>query len=208
MFGALAVSSAFGATINPYSTTGSFSSSTELAGHAFTAEENFNAVSSIFTITVSNAAGTHVVSGGVWNDVVSQGGPQTTTISLTSGEAMLGLIGLWDLSPNGAGSNLRITVNFQGGGSQDLTQILGNTILGAPGDGNPGQSATPFTFGFTSSQAFTSITISGALNVGVENYTLDNLQAGLVANAIPEPGTFGMVGLAMVGLGLLRRTRR
>ncbi|MFM2124473.1 MAG: hypothetical protein RL328_924 [Acidobacteriota bacterium] len=202
---ALSASSVFGATINPYYTTGTFSSATELAGQNFTAVEAFNAVSSIFTITpATTSIGTHNVSGGVWNDVVSQATSpvMSTSISLTSGNSMLGVIGLWDLSPGSAGSNLAITINFQGGGSQTLTYILGSGV-----GGNTGQSTTPFYFGFTSDQAFTSFTISAASNGGVENFTLDNLQAVSPA-AVPEPSTFGMVGLAMVGLGLLRRSRR
>ena len=183
--------------------------SSDLSGQTFTAVENFNAVSSIFTITPSVPGATHSVSGGVWNDVVSSTSSpaQTTTISLTNGNSMLGVIGLWDLSPGQNGSNIQITINFVGGGSQTLTQILGGTTGFASGNANTGNATSQFTFGFTSSQAFSSFTLSGAIPVGQEAFNLDGLQA-VSPTAVPEPGTFGLVGLAMVGLGLLRRARR
>ncbi len=73
--------------------------------------------------------------------------------------------------------------------------------------GNTGNSTGPFFFGFTSDVAFTSFTLSANLNGITENYTLDNLTA-LTTSPVPEPATFGLMGLALVGLGFARRSRR
>jgi hypothetical protein len=39
---------------------------------------------------------------------------------------------------------------------------------------------------------------------GVEHYTLDNLQIA----AVPEPATLSMLGIALLGVGAIRRYRR
>ena len=209
----LLAGSAFGATINPYTDSTAFANATALYTSSNT--ETFNtATSSIFTLTQIGGGlnrGTDTV-GGKWYDGVLNtaggGAAQTSNISLIGGGNMYGVSGTWDLSFLSSGGGVKITLNLAGGGTQTLTQTLGNTNsqLGLV-SGNTGNSTGPFFFGFTSDVAFTSFTLSANLNGITENYTLDNLTA-LTTSPVPEPATFGLMGLALVGLGFARRSRR
>lgn len=203
----LMAGSAFGAVINPYTDSTAFGNATAL--YTSSATETFNnATSSIFTI--------NDVGGGSFRgidttqqklyDAVSNtnlgAAVQTANIGLIGNGNMYGVSGTWDLSFLNAGAGVKITLNLVGGGTQTLTQILGVSP-----SGNTGDSSAPFFFGFTSDTAFTSFTLSANLNGVTENFTIDNLKA-LTAVPTPEPATFGMMGLALVGLGIARRARR
>jgi hypothetical protein len=102
----------------------------------------------------------------------------------------------------GFGGGLRFTFNLVGGGT--LTAIASSSLFNGP------------TFlGFITDTPFNSFTMSTTANLtdnlgrpyGVEHYTLDNLQVAAPA-VVPEPATLSMVGIALLGLGALRRYRR
>lgn len=203
----LLAGSAFGATINPYTDATAFANATAL--YTSSATETFNgSSSSIFTLqqlgnTVGNNRGFDPVTGKFYDQVLNQSvGAETTNVSLIGNGAMYGVSGTWDLSFLGAGGGVKITLNLVGGGTQTLTQILGS-----PNNGNTGNSSSAFFFGFTSDAAFTSFTLSGNAVGVAENYTIDNLTV-LTTSPVPEPATFALMGLSLVGLGLARRARR
>ena len=124
--------------------------------------------------------------------------------------------GTFDLAPGsglGAGVSLRITfadtttqiVTLSSGPSAGQNAILGYNV------GNSGS----FFFGFTSSTAFTSVTLLSAGAGGLQNETLsiDDMlveQSGSAppSGGVPEPSTFGLMGAAMVSLGLFRKFRK
>ncbi len=44
--------------------------------------------------------------------------------------------------------------------------------------------------------------------VGTGNYDLGQVSLNITQNAVPEPATFGLVGIALAGIGLVRRRKR
>jgi hypothetical protein len=207
---ALTASTALGATIVTYTNSAAFNASTIVGGTA-TVTEDFNTNDSLFT--------TFDIQGSANATPGFTGGARTSRVTTTYSELitldagnMVAFGGTWNLAPaGGLAAGLRITVNLLGGGSQLLTEILG---YGSTGDGN-----SPFFFGFTSDVAITSVIVSQAGQAGLftEGYSLDNVlveQSGVVIppvdppSGVPEPSTFGLAGIAMVGLGLVRRFRR
>ncbi len=115
----------------------------------------------------------------------------------------------FDLSPFGAGQGVLLTITFSNNTTQQLAVALG----GLAGTGFE----TPFFFGFTSDTAFSSVTLSGGSVTPGQNgetFNLDNLlleQAGTNTqepSGVPQPSTFGLMGLAMVGLGFARKFRK
>lgn len=204
---ALAAMSAFGATITPFTNSTAFGTAVAAIPGTGTVTEGFNtSSSSIFQITfnihlLATSPTTRGISGGSLLDEADSGRQQNTVISLLNGGPIYAVSGLWDLTPNGAGSGLRILLNFVGGGTQTLTQILGPT-----GGGNVGNFTAPFFFGFTSDQAISSFQILPAGSV-TETFRLDNLTVATNVT-IPEPSTFGLMGLALIGLGAFRSRRK
>jgi hypothetical protein len=120
----------------------------------------------------------------------------STTTFTWSGGPMNAVGGIWDTSPVSEGGKINIVLNLVGGGTAAVATI-------GPINGF---------FGWVSSVAFTSFTLSTNNNLvdnfsrpyGVEHYNLDNLQIATV----PEPATLSIVGLALFGLGAMRRYRR
>ncbi len=135
-----------------------------------------------------------VLTGSVWNDRVTLSGGESTTFSYKPGD-LFGAGALWDTSPAGEGQGLHLTINLVGGGTASVAQI-------GPIDGG--------FFGFTSSEAFTSFTITAGTNPGVaETFDMDNLQFAPFAAAVPEPSTLALFGLtALAGAGYRAWRRR
>jgi PEP-CTERM motif len=142
--------------------------------------------------TIGSARG--VLSGSVWTDFVFVGdfGSASTTFSYKPGN-LFGAGGFWDTSPNDQGQALQLTLNLVGGGTESVGQI--------------GPIAGTF-FGFISTDAFTSFTITGGTNPGSgETFDLDNLHFE-TAGAVPEPVTLTLFGAGLAGLGAMRRRRK
>ncbi len=211
---ALSASSAFAATIlftdaNQFN----LSSVVNANGPGPTFTENFNTNTSLFStfnvqgsvnglpgFSGGNVSGT---TDGVRNTQVTFG--YSEVITLNSGN-MTAFGATWDLSPGGAGAGVNITIALVGGGIQVISLPSNNFT-------------SEFFFGFTSDVAFTSVTLSqaGLVGSGVETFNIDDMlieQAGAVVppdnppSGVPEPSTFGLMGGAMVGLGLIRKFRK
>jgi hypothetical protein len=210
---AFTASSALGATIVTYTDSGSFNSSSIVGGSA-TVTENFNTNASLFT--TFNVAGT------VGGTPGFTSGARTTNLTNSYSEVvtlnagnMSAFGGDFNLAPgSGLGSGVKLLITFADNSTQLVTLGGGGTaILGY----NVGNGSTPFFFGFTSDTAFTSVTFvqGGSGGLTTETFSLDNLlveQSGAALppppGGVPEPSTFGLMGAAMVGLGLFRKFRK
>ncbi len=216
---ALTASTALGATIVTYTSSAAFNSST-IVGGSTTVTEDFNTNDSLFTtFDIQGTAGVVPGFGGTGANLypgqrVSRVTPTYSELVTLDAGSMVAFGGTWNLAPfSGLGSGLLLTIALEGGGTEVVTPILGFDV---------GNGSTPFFFGFTSDVAFTSVTISQAGQNGLttEGFALDNLivsQSGEIVDpdpdpdppsGVPEPSTFGLMGLAMVGVGLARRFRK
>ena len=115
-------------------------------------------------------------------------GSAETTFSFAGGANGFGAI--FDLNPGGLGQGIGFTLNLVGGGTEFAGSLLTSTVG---------------FFGFTSTNAFTSVTLRGDSGCCAETYNLDNLQFG---SAVPEPGTWMLmvVGFGLVGAGMRKRS--
>ena len=124
------------------------------------------------------------LSGSVWNDRIA--GTDSTTFSYIPAD-IIAAGATWDTSPGGEGSGLTLTLNLAGGGTEQVAQI-------GPIDGT--------FFGFVSTDAFSSFSITLGPSSGQETYDLDNLHF-----AVPEPASVAVLGFGLVALGRMRRRK-
>lgn len=116
--------------------------------------------------------------------------------------------------------NLDITINFTSGNINavggnfyvvnfsDVFQPVALTLTLSDGTVTTFKPSSPSALdsfrGFSSNLAISSLTLSGP---GTSLYaTLDNLTVGSVS-AVPEPGSWALMGLGLAGLGLARRRK-
>ena len=171
---------------------------------------NFNSTPAGSTVSLT-PSGNNNYSGidnvnNLWRDVLTSGtvpnqtdpsllAVSSTTVTWSQGP-MSAVGGFWNTAPNSEGGGINILLNLAGGGTANVGTL-------GPINGF---------FGWLSTDAFTSFVLSTNNNLqdnfgrpyGVEHYTLDDLQIATV----PEPATLSMVGLALLGLGAIRRYRR
>lgn len=120
---------------------------------------------------------------------------QSFTITFSEGISAFGFYGT-DIGDYSG----QITLHLQGGGAVDLT--VPNTI-----NGNDG---SLLFYGFIDPEVkYTSISF-GNTAAGVDAFGFDDMIIGdrqQVVSDVPEPGSFALVGLALAGLGVVRRRR-
>jgi hypothetical protein len=129
-------------------------------------------------------------SGTVWRDRLDTSPLYTTTFSYSGGPIM-GFGAVWDTGPNDEGSGILITVYYQGGGSEVLTPTIDNY------DGWRGWT-------FTSPVSYFVLSTPNS-GVQVETFQMDDLRFAVAP--VPEPATFALLGVALLGLGFWRRKR-
>ena len=117
-------------------------------------------------------------------------GEANTTVDLVFAASTHGFFA--DFGYPGNTSQLVLTLSMEGGGSIDLLV--------------PGIGSTIESFGFTSTDAVTSIRLLNTVNDG---FDLDNVSAaGPTGSTVPEPATLTLVGIGLAGLAGRRLRRR
>jgi hypothetical protein len=216
----LSASSAFAANIVVY--TGAVGTGLGTAYAAFNASTVVGGAATIneaFSTNVSMFDNFSLTQNGASPDGFVRGfaGQRVTQVSTNGESETVGLLvgnmtavgADWNLSPGGAGQFVVLTIRFANNTTQTI-ETLGQTV---------GNSNSPFFFGFTSDVEFASFTLSAGTGSGIaERFNYDNLLAERSGSIIidpepgpgpvPEPSTLGLMGLAMAGLGLVRRFRR
>ena len=104
------------------------------------------------------------------------------------------------------------TVQWASTAGGTTTTLSGQTGLGTGVSISSGTGVTNPTLSFTAAQNFTDVYIRTALTFttsGASNVSLDNFAVQFDQTATsPEPGTFGMLSAALVGLGVLAKRRK
>lgn len=121
---------------------------------------------------------------GAYNDRV--GGGNTTTWTHSTGFTSWGA--WFDLTPNGIGSSILITV-------VDTGEIIGEL-----------NSSNPVQFwGFTTGYDFSQVRLSGGSGPGVETYF--NVDLAYTIAPVPEPSTILLLGIGLLGVAGIGRKR-
>ncbi|KQT31992.1 hypothetical protein ASG29_09010 [Sphingomonas sp. Leaf412] len=157
-----------------------------------TAVEDFGDTMLVSGLTYSSTVGT--IGSGVFNDRLVIGA-QTTTFNFADGTTSFGAN--FDLTPGGQGLGIKFLLSLASGGTEMVSAEVPQAFSGQ-------------FFGFTSSSAFTSVTLQGGTQSGVaETYNLDNLRFGVsAAGGVPEPATWALMilGFGAVGGAMRRRS--
>jgi hypothetical protein len=120
----------------------------------------------------------------------------STTISYS--QKLLGMGGDFDLSLNDPGMGIKFVLNGETFSNfQVPTQIKNNYSGGF--------------FGVVSDTAFSSVKLiagtQGGISVDGEKYSLDNLTLATATTPIPEPETYALMGMGIIGLFAARRRK-
>ncbi|WP_206434477.1 PEP-CTERM sorting domain-containing protein [Iodobacter ciconiae] len=137
---------------------------------------------------------TYSVPGGKMVDRLTK--KHSTTISYTSG--LLGIGGNFDLSLNDPGMGIKLVLSGD---------TFSNFVI--PTEIN--KYTTGGFFGLISDTAFSSLKLmagtQGTPCVNGEQYSLDNLSLATVAAPVPEPETYALMGVGLIGLIAARRRK-
>lgn len=156
--------------------------------------ENFTDSTFVDGLSIKADSPLYAITGGKMIDRLTA--EHSTTISYT--QKLLGMGGNFDLSLNEPGMGIKLFLNGATFSDYKITtEISKNTSGGF--------------FGIVSDTAFSSLRLmagtQGISGVNGEQYSLDNLTLATATAPIPEPETYALMGMGLIGLLAARRRK-
>jgi hypothetical protein len=151
--------------------------------------EDFSDTSFLKGLSINAQSSSFSIADGVMNDRLTN--TDSTTISYD--DKLQGVGGDFDLSPGGPGMGIKLT-------------LINGSLMSFLVPKEINSNYTGQFFGIVSDTAFSSLKLTAGTQNGFgERYSLDNLV--LAAAPVPEPETYALMGMGLIGLIAARRRK-